>query len=123
MRDKAERDQGMLKKVCAAIDRDTFWYVLASRLAVVVPFLLPVFKSKLPLVYAAVLRLVRKSKEQTDEEVFLDLLKRLSEKKGVPVPVTALDTKSEVVALLVEKVEELKTNKLIQLEAKKAALE
>lgn len=38
LRRKAERDQGMLKKVCAAIDRDTFWYVLASRLAVVVPF-------------------------------------------------------------------------------------
>jgi len=38
LRNKAERDQGMLKKVCAAIDRDTFWYVLASRLAVVVPF-------------------------------------------------------------------------------------
>ncbi|AQR63619.1 SNARE-like domain protein [Brevundimonas sp. LM2] len=38
LRRKAERDQGMLKRVCAAIDRDTFWYVLASRLAVVVPF-------------------------------------------------------------------------------------
>lgn len=38
LRRKAERDQGMLKKVCAAIDKDTFWYVLASRLAVVVPF-------------------------------------------------------------------------------------
>jgi uncharacterized membrane protein YdjX (TVP38/TMEM64 family) len=38
LRNKAERDQGMLKKVCAAIDKDTFWYVLASRLAVVVPF-------------------------------------------------------------------------------------
>lgn len=38
LRAKAERDEGMMKKVCAAIDRDTFWYVLASRLAVVVPF-------------------------------------------------------------------------------------
>ena len=38
LRRRAERDQGMLKKVCAAIDKDTFWYVLASRLAVVVPF-------------------------------------------------------------------------------------
>ena len=38
MRRKAERDAGMMQKVCAAIDRDTFWYVLASRLAVVVPF-------------------------------------------------------------------------------------
>jgi uncharacterized membrane protein YdjX (TVP38/TMEM64 family) len=38
LRNKAERDQGMLRKVCAAIDKDTFWYVLASRLAVVVPF-------------------------------------------------------------------------------------
>jgi uncharacterized membrane protein YdjX (TVP38/TMEM64 family) len=27
-----------MQKVCAAIDKDTFWYVLASRLAVVVPF-------------------------------------------------------------------------------------
>ncbi len=38
LRRKAERDEGMLKKVCVAIDQDTFWYVLASRLAVVVPF-------------------------------------------------------------------------------------
>lgn len=38
LRNRAERDQGMLQKVCAAIDKDTFWYVLASRLAVVVPF-------------------------------------------------------------------------------------
>lgn len=38
LRQKAERDQGMMQKVCNAIDRDTFWYVLASRLAVVVPF-------------------------------------------------------------------------------------
>ena len=38
MRRKAERDAGLMQKVCAAIDRDTFWYVLASRLAVVVPF-------------------------------------------------------------------------------------
>ena len=38
LREKAERDRGMMKKVCDAIDKDTFWYVLASRLAVVVPF-------------------------------------------------------------------------------------
>ena len=38
LRRRAERDQGMLNAVCRAIDRDTFWYVLASRLAVVVPF-------------------------------------------------------------------------------------
>ena len=38
LREKAERDQGMMQKVCAAIDKDTFWYVLATRLAVVVPF-------------------------------------------------------------------------------------
>ena len=38
LREKAERDKGLLKTVCAAIDKDTFWYVLASRLAVVVPF-------------------------------------------------------------------------------------
>jgi uncharacterized membrane protein YdjX (TVP38/TMEM64 family) len=38
LREKAERDRGMMQKVCAAIDKDTFWYVLASRLAVVVPF-------------------------------------------------------------------------------------
>lgn len=38
LRDKAERDRGLMQKVCAAIDKDTFWYVLASRLAVVVPF-------------------------------------------------------------------------------------
>ncbi|MBF0664562.1 MAG: TVP38/TMEM64 family protein [Brevundimonas sp.] len=38
LRRKAARDAGMMHKVCIAIDRDTFWYVLASRLAVVVPF-------------------------------------------------------------------------------------
>ncbi len=38
LRQKAARDMGLMKKVCDAIDRDTFWYVLASRLAVVVPF-------------------------------------------------------------------------------------
>ena len=38
LRDRAARDQGLLQRVCEAIDKDTFWYVLASRLAVVVPF-------------------------------------------------------------------------------------
>ena len=38
LREKAERDKGLMQKVCSAIDKDTFWYVLASRLAVVVPF-------------------------------------------------------------------------------------
>lgn len=38
IRKRAERDKGLLQKVCVAIDKDTFWYVLASRLAVVVPF-------------------------------------------------------------------------------------
>ena len=38
LRRKAERDAGLMQKVCGAIDKDTFWYVLASRLAVVVPF-------------------------------------------------------------------------------------
>ncbi len=38
LRRRAERNQGLLNRVCRAIDRDTFWYVLVSRLAVVVPF-------------------------------------------------------------------------------------
>lgn len=38
LRERAEKNQGLLQKVCVAIDKDTFWYVLASRLAVVVPF-------------------------------------------------------------------------------------
>ena len=38
MRERAERNAGLMQKVCTAIDKDTFWYVLASRLAVVVPF-------------------------------------------------------------------------------------
>ena len=38
LRKKAATDTGLLRKVCDAIDKDTFWYVLASRLAVVVPF-------------------------------------------------------------------------------------
>ena len=35
---KAKGETSMMDRVCAAIDKDTFWYVLASRLAVVVPF-------------------------------------------------------------------------------------
>jgi len=35
---RASGDAGMMQRVCMAIDKDTFWYVLASRLAVVVPF-------------------------------------------------------------------------------------
>lgn len=38
MRERAEQNAGLMQKVCVAIDKDTFWYVLASRLAVVVPF-------------------------------------------------------------------------------------
>ncbi|CAN5330103.1 TVP38/TMEM64 family protein [soil metagenome] len=38
LRERAARDDGLMQKVCNAIDKDTFWYVLASRLAVVVPF-------------------------------------------------------------------------------------
>lgn len=38
MRERAEQNAGLMQKVCTAIDKDTFWYVLASRLAVVVPF-------------------------------------------------------------------------------------
>ncbi len=38
LRERAERNAGLMRKVCEAIDRDTFWYVLGSRLAVVVPF-------------------------------------------------------------------------------------
>ena len=38
LRRRAERDAGLMQKVCEAIDRDTFWYVLGARLAVVVPF-------------------------------------------------------------------------------------
>lgn len=38
IRERAARNEGLMKKVCDAIDKDTFWYVLASRLAVVVPF-------------------------------------------------------------------------------------
>ena len=38
LRNKSEQNAGLMQKVCAAIDKDTFWYVLATRLAVVVPF-------------------------------------------------------------------------------------
>jgi len=38
MRERAEQNDGLMQRVCVAIDKDTFWYVLASRLAVVVPF-------------------------------------------------------------------------------------
>lgn len=38
LRRRAEQNPGLMRSVCEAIDKDTFWYVLASRLAVVVPF-------------------------------------------------------------------------------------
>lgn len=38
LRRRAEANPGLMRTVCEAIDKDTFWYVLASRLAVVVPF-------------------------------------------------------------------------------------
>lgn len=38
LRERAARDEGLMRSVCEAIDRDTFWYVLGARLAVVVPF-------------------------------------------------------------------------------------
>ena len=38
LRRRTEDNPGLMRTVCAAIDKDTFWYVLASRLAVVVPF-------------------------------------------------------------------------------------
>lgn len=38
LRKRAEQNPGLMRTVCEAIDKDTFWYVLASRLAVVVPF-------------------------------------------------------------------------------------
>jgi uncharacterized membrane protein YdjX (TVP38/TMEM64 family) len=38
LRRRAEKNPGLMRSVCEAIDKDTFWYVLASRLAVVVPF-------------------------------------------------------------------------------------
>jgi uncharacterized membrane protein YdjX (TVP38/TMEM64 family) len=38
LRRRAEQNPGLMRTVCEAIDKDTFWYVLASRLAVVVPF-------------------------------------------------------------------------------------
>jgi uncharacterized membrane protein YdjX (TVP38/TMEM64 family) len=38
LRERAEKNAGLMRTVCEAVDRDTFWYVLGSRLAVVVPF-------------------------------------------------------------------------------------
>ena len=38
LRRRAEQTPGLMRTVCEAIDKETFWYVLASRLAVVVPF-------------------------------------------------------------------------------------
>lgn len=38
LRARVRADTGLLSRVCDAIDRETFWYVLATRLAVVVPF-------------------------------------------------------------------------------------
>lgn len=35
---KAEADNGLLKRICDGVDRNTFWYVLTARLIVSVPF-------------------------------------------------------------------------------------
>jgi len=38
LRRRAAADTGLLNKVCAGVDKDTFWYVLIARLVVTVPF-------------------------------------------------------------------------------------
>lgn len=38
LRRRAAQDTGLLNKVCAGVDRNTFWYVLVARLVVSVPF-------------------------------------------------------------------------------------
>lgn len=38
LRRRAAADSGLLNRVCAGVDRNTFWYVLAVRLVVTVPF-------------------------------------------------------------------------------------
>lgn len=38
LRRRAAADAGLLSKVCAGVDRNTFWYVLVARLVVTVPF-------------------------------------------------------------------------------------
>lgn len=38
LRLKAAKDTGLLNKVCAGVDRNSFWYVLVARLVVSVPF-------------------------------------------------------------------------------------
>lgn len=38
LRRRAAADTGLLNKVCAGVDRNTFWYVLVARLVVTVPF-------------------------------------------------------------------------------------
>ncbi|WP_427790671.1 TVP38/TMEM64 family protein [Brevundimonas diminuta] len=38
LRRRAAADTGLLNRVCAGVDRNTFWYVLVARLVVTVPF-------------------------------------------------------------------------------------
>lgn len=38
LRRKAAKDTGLLNRVCAGVDRNSFWYVLVARLVVSVPF-------------------------------------------------------------------------------------
>ncbi len=38
LRRRAAADTGLLNKVCAGVDKNTFWYVLVARLVVTVPF-------------------------------------------------------------------------------------
>lgn len=38
LRRKAEANEGLLRKICQGVDRDTFLYVLVARLVVTVPF-------------------------------------------------------------------------------------
>lgn len=38
LKQKAAQDTGLLNRICAGVDRNTFWYVLTARLIVSVPF-------------------------------------------------------------------------------------
>ena len=95
-------------------------------LGLLIPFVWTFVKAKFPIVsrfISIVLQRNKKSPEQTEEDVLLELLKKLSQVKGVPGPVNdPVDTKSEVVQSLAERLKQLLADKTKQIEEKLAGL-
>jgi hypothetical protein len=98
-------------------------WVLAGLL---IPFVWGLVKARFPAVgvwLGGLLSLFKKTPTETEEEVILDLLKRLSVAKGeVPPVADPLEAKAEVIQSLGERIKALLAEKTKQIEDKLAGL-